>query len=76
MSNTAATVTIVDDDDSVRRALARLLTATGYSVRTFASAPDLLTQPARETPSPGCLLVDVRMPEISGFELHAILNRN
>lgn len=75
MSNKAATVIIVDDDDSVRRALARLLIAAGYSVRTFSSALDLLTQPALGTTRPDCLLVDIRMPQLSGFELGAILHR-
>ena len=67
------TVTIVDDDDSVRRALARLLSASGYSVRTFASALDLLSEPLVTDPGPGCLLLDVRMPGLNGLELQSIL---
>jgi FixJ family two-component response regulator len=73
MSEDQPTVTIVDDDDSVRRALARLLTASGYSVRTFASALDLLSEPLVANPDPGCLLLDVRMPGLNGLELQSIL---
>jgi FixJ family two-component response regulator len=74
MSPDTPTITIVDDDDSVRRALARLLSASGYSVRTFASARELLAAPASDqTAAPGCLLLDVRMPELDGLELQAIL---
>ena len=63
----AALVLVVDDDDSVRRGLARLLTAAGYRVEAYAGAAELL---ARDVPKqPACALVDVRMPEVSGFEL-------
>jgi FixJ family two-component response regulator len=62
-----ATIHIVDDDESLRTALMRLLRAAGYAVRTYASAGDfLLNKPAN---APGCVVLDVRMPGPSGFEL-------
>jgi FixJ family two-component response regulator len=69
----ARVVTIVDDDASVRRAFARLLAENGYEVHTFASALDLLDDPASTLTESGCLLVDVRMPEMSGLQLQAVL---
>ena len=67
------TIVVVDDDDSVRRALARLLTASGYQVRTFGSAAELLAQRFALDPGPGCLLIDVRMPGLGGLELQTML---
>ena len=67
------TIAIVDDDDSVRRALARLLTASGYQVRTFSSATEFLNEGFPADASPGCLLIDVRMPELGGLELQSAL---
>ena len=67
------TIAIVDDDDSVRRALARLLTASGYQVRTFSSATEFLNEGFATDASPGCLLIDVRMPELGGLELQSAL---
>lgn len=64
---------VVDDDASTRDALSRLLTALGYEVRLYASAGDfLLAWPGN---SPGCLLLDVRMPGPSGLDLQLALMR-
>jgi FixJ family two-component response regulator len=62
-----AYVYVVDDDPSVRKALERLLRSAGYNAMTFASAPEFLdfTCPDR----PGCLILDIKMPELSGLEL-------
>jgi FixJ family two-component response regulator len=65
------TVFIVDDDDSVRRGLARLLRSAGYRVETFVSARDYLAHGDRD--AAGCLVLDVRMPGQSGPELHDLL---
>jgi two-component system, LuxR family, response regulator FixJ len=62
-----AVVFVVDDDPSVRRSLARLLKALGFQTETFASAWEFLAREPFEGPS--CLLLDVRMPELSGFDL-------
>jgi FixJ family two-component response regulator len=61
------TVYVVDDDKGFLRSLDRLLRAAGYGVRTFSSARDFLASP-RAAP-PGCLLLDLRMPGVSGLEL-------
>jgi FixJ family two-component response regulator len=70
------TVTIIDDDDSVRRALTRLLTASGYGVRTYASATEFLDDTSSDVPGPGCLLLDVRLPGLGGLELLTALKKS
>lgn len=62
-----ATVFIVDDDDSVRRSLARLLRANGIASESFPSAEAFLAQ--EPEPGVGCLLLDVNMAGMSGIEL-------
>lgn len=64
-------VYVVDDDEAVRRALARLAEAAGLVVETYASAEAFLK--VHEEPPNGCLLLDVRMPNLDGPELHARL---
>jgi FixJ family two-component response regulator len=66
-----ALVGIVDDDPSVRKGLARLVKAAGYRVEVFASARELLARPPQEDPC--CLLLDVRMPGLTGLELQEAL---
>lgn len=61
-------VHIVDDDASFRTAIERRLKKAGYQVRTYASAQQLLDRPLDEN-EPGCILLDVRIPELSGPEL-------
>jgi FixJ family two-component response regulator len=64
---------LVDDDPGVRKALVRLFRAAGHEVEAFASAREFL---ARERPAEaGCLVVDLRMPEMSGLELQEALER-
>jgi len=65
-------VFVVDDDCSVRKALRRLLAATGHEVETFASAPEFLVVPPEERA--GCLVLDVHMPGMDGFQLQQELN--
>ena len=64
-------VGIVDDDPSVRKGLARLVKGAGYRVEIFASAREFLARPQQEDPS--CLLLDVRMPGLTGLELQEAL---
>ena len=64
-------VLVVDDDESARRGLARLLRVAGYDVCEFTSASELLD--SLDPEMPGCLLLDVRMPGLSGGELLAEL---
>jgi FixJ family two-component response regulator len=61
-------VHVVDDDDSFRTAIARLLRASGYEVATYVTAQQLLDSPPEDT-VPGCILLDVQIPEVSGPEL-------
>jgi FixJ family two-component response regulator len=61
-----ALVTIVDDDESIRRALRRLLQSAGLEADTFGSAEEYLQQGDHET---GCLILDVRLPGMSGLDL-------
>jgi FixJ family two-component response regulator len=65
-------VAIVDDDASLRRALGRLVRAAGFAVKTFASAEEFLASD-RSVP-PRCLVLDVRLGGMGGFELHGCLN--
>jgi len=64
-------VVIVDDDASVRKGLARLVKSAGYRVEVFESAREFLARPTREDPS--CLILDVRMPGLTGLELQEAL---
>lgn len=62
-----ATVFIVDDDPGVCRAMSRLVRGAGYAAREFSSARDFLL--AHEPEPPGCVLLDVSMPDLDGLEL-------
>jgi FixJ family two-component response regulator len=62
------TVFLVDDDASVRRALARLIKAAGYQLQTFTSARAFLDSKLPDD-GPACLVLDVRMPGLSGLDL-------
>jgi FixJ family two-component response regulator len=68
MSKTESVVFIVDDDTSVRKGLARLLRSAGWNVETFASAQEYLARPAFA--GVGCVVLDVRMPGMTGPQLH------
>jgi FixJ family two-component response regulator len=62
------TVFLVDDDASVRRALARLIRSAGHQLQTFTSAREFLDS-NRTNDGPACLVLDVRMPGLSGLDL-------
>jgi FixJ family two-component response regulator len=64
---------VVDDDDSFRTAMERRLKLAGYEVATYPSAQQLLDRPPDED-EPGCILLDVRIPGLSGPELQGRLN--
>ena len=70
---TEKTVYVVDDDEAVRRFLRGLIGSIGLGVKTYASAQEFLD--GYEVGSPGCLLLDIRMPDMSGLELQAELRR-
>ena len=62
------TVYVVDDDAPLRRALRRLLRAAGFDVETFESAEAFLA--ARHASPPDCLVLDIRLGALSGFDLY------
>jgi len=64
-------IAVVDDDELVRGALRRLLKTSGLGAISFASAEDLLK--SGQLPDMACLIVDIRMPGMSGLELQAKL---
>ena len=68
-----AVIYLVDDEYAVRDSLALLIESTGQTVRSFESALDFLN--GYEPTQPGCLLLDVRMPTMSGLELQSELLR-
>ena len=64
-------VYVVDDDEAVRESLSALLEAKSYTVRSFALAREFLA--AAPSLRPGCLIADIRMPEMDGLELQRLL---
>ena len=70
--NGAKTVFIVDDDPAIRDSLQAMLTIAGYSTRTFETAKELLDSCDESTV--GCVLLDVRMPDMNGLDVQRQLN--
>lgn len=73
MTDQELTVFIIDDDAAVRDSLADLMDSVGLTVQTYATAIDFLADYSAELL--GCLVVDIRMPGMSGLELQQELNR-
>jgi FixJ family two-component response regulator len=73
MMNTEPVVYVVDDDPSMRRALCRTITASGWEVQTYASGKEFLA--ACEPLRPGCVVLDLRMPSMSGLTVQEHLAR-
>jgi len=71
MISPAATVFVIDDDESVRKSLKRLLDAAHYKTEVFKSAPEFLSHSAY--PGPSCVVVDVRMPGMNGIDFQKAL---
>ena len=71
MRQTAPVIAVVDDDASVRRALQRLLQSAGFRVETFATAREFLK--ADDWAQTACLVLDVHLPGMSGFQLEEYL---
>jgi FixJ family two-component response regulator len=74
MTDRGPIVHVVDDDDSVRTAVQRLLQAAGYEARGYASAGEFLLGRS-DRDAPGCVVLDVRMPGPSGLDLQEALAR-
>lgn len=73
MNDTPPLIHIVDDEAALRTALSRLLTASGYRVASYESAAQFLDRPGSE--EPGCILLDVNMPGLSGLQLQEHLGK-
>lgn len=67
MSTAHPTIAILDDEACIRTALERLLRSAGYHVRSYANPIEFLTRISTERPD--ILLLDLRMPELDGFEV-------
>lgn len=74
MADPPLSIAIVDDDTSVLKALARLLSARSLRTRTHTSAEQFLASLGEARPD--CLIVDLQMPEMTGLELHQKLIRS
>lgn len=74
MSDDLSVIYVVDDDDSVRASLKSLLEGVGWRVTEFASALEFLRYP--RTAVPGCLILDMSLPDLSGLELQRRLARD
>ena len=71
MAATKALVFVIDDDESVRKSLKRLLGSADYENEVFKSAGDFLERPLH--PGPSCVIVDVQMPGLNGIEFQEAL---
>ena len=69
MSEAAPAIFVVDDDASLRKALSRLIGSAGYRVLTFSSAAEFLESKIDDCPC--CLVLDVQMPGLTGFDLQS-----
>jgi FixJ family two-component response regulator len=65
-------ISVVDDDQSVRESLARLIRSVGFTVQVFGSAEEFLS--AGQGHQPDCLILDIRMPGMNGIELQRELS--
>jgi FixJ family two-component response regulator len=71
MANHAPQLAVVDDDADVRIALKRLVSSAGFTVETFASGAEFLR--AVQDHEPDCVVLDLHMPEMSGFDVQGAL---
>ncbi len=67
MAEGSRTVHLVDDDESIRRSVSFMLRTSGYLVKTYASGVEFLTDVKAVVP--GCILLEVQMPEVNGLEV-------
>ena len=71
MTKTHPLVAVVDDEEPVRKALMRLMRSAGLSVQTFGSGAEFLQ--SLETHLPDCVVLDLHMPDMNGFNVQAYL---
>ncbi len=72
MKDPQSVVFVVDDEDTVRRSLERLLRANGHNVETYSTAAEFLSRP--DPGIPCCLLLDIRMPILTGLDVQRAMN--
>jgi len=73
MSSVPPVVHVIEDDESVRTAVVRLLRLAGFDARSYPSAGEFLV--SEDARSPGCIVLDVGLPGMSGMDLHAALSQ-
>ena len=73
MNDDGPLLAVVDDDADVRVALTRLVSSAGFAVETFGSGAEFLR--SLEDHEPDCLVLDLHMPEMSGFDVQSALGR-
>ena len=71
MGSDARLLAVVDDDADVRVALNRLVSSAGFAVETFASGAEFLQ--SIDDHEPDCIVLDLHMPEMSGFDVQGVL---
>lgn len=67
-------ISVVDDEESVRKALGRLISAAGFGVETFSSGIDFMHSLRRREPQ--CVVLDLRMPVVNGFDIQRALRQS
>ena len=73
MSTVSVLIAVVDNEESVRRALGRLIRSAGFSIETFSSGADFLGSIHQRRPD--CVVLDIRMPHLDGFEIQQALTK-
>jgi FixJ family two-component response regulator len=74
VTKTHPLIAVVDDEEPIRKALMRLMRSVGLGVETFASGTEFLQ--SLDTRLPDCVVLDLHMPQIDGFNVQACLARN
>jgi len=74
MQRESCLIAVVDDEESVRKALGRLIRSAGFSVETYGSAVDFMHSLNRHRPD--CVVLDLRMPVVSGMEVQSAIVRS
>lgn len=74
MRQSPCLIAVIDDEASVRMALGRLIRAAGFDVDTYATGADFLH--ALERRRPDCVVLDLRMPDLSGFDVQQALQQS
>jgi FixJ family two-component response regulator len=68
----ARLIAVVDDDDSIRRALSRLLRGSNFDIQTFGSGREFINSLRRQRPD--CVILDFQMPELTGVDVQCLLS--